>query len=182
MATSANRRKILVPLASLAVAGAIVVGSGATFTSQSQNPGNSFTAGTLEQTNSKEDAAVFNLDNLKPGDTLNGSLTITNSGTLPAKFTLTETASSNGFTQDDKLTLTIKEQGASSNIWSGTFGALEDAQKLTLGGDWAAGESHTYVFTAHLDLSADNTNQGDTATAAFQWDGVQVDDGQTYNQ
>ena len=36
----------------------------------------------MEHTNSKNGGAIFNLSNKKPGDTLNGALTITNTGSL----------------------------------------------------------------------------------------------------
>ncbi|MBD8608868.1 hypothetical protein IFT73_18580, partial [Aeromicrobium sp. CFBP 8757] len=86
-------KKILLPLATLVAAGAIAVGSGATFTSTSANTISSVTSGTLTQSNSKANAAIFNLTNIKPGDVVNGSLTIKNTGSLPATFSLTETSS-----------------------------------------------------------------------------------------
>lgn len=95
-----NTTKILVPLATLAAAGAIAVGSGATFTSESNNTISAVTSGSLTHTNSKDDQAVFNLPTMKPGDTVNGTLTLTNTGTLPAAFSLTETGSTNGFAGD----------------------------------------------------------------------------------
>ena len=85
-----RRYRVLVPLAGLAAAAALAVGSGADFTSNSVNSANAFSTGSLTQTNSKANSAVFNLDNMKPGDTLNGTLTITNTGTLPASFSLTD--------------------------------------------------------------------------------------------
>ena len=80
-----NRRKVLVPLTTVLVAGAVAVGSGATFTSTTDNTISSVTSGTLTHTNSKDRAAIFNLPaNLKPGDVVNGTVTITNTGSLPA--------------------------------------------------------------------------------------------------
>src|SRR5690606_16845730 len=54
-------KKVLVPLATLLAAGAIAVGSGASFTSTTENTISAVTSGTLEQSNSKDNAAVFNL-------------------------------------------------------------------------------------------------------------------------
>src|SRR5690349_12853036 len=99
-------RKILVPLATLVAAGAVAVGSGATFTSTSGNTISAVTAGTLTQSNSKADQAIFSLTNLKPGDVLNGSLTLTNTGSLPGRFSLTEVSSANTFAGSN-LTLDI---------------------------------------------------------------------------
>ncbi len=120
-----TQKKILLPLATLLAAGAIAVGSGATFTSTTANTISSVTSGTLSQSNSKADQAILNLTNIKPGDTINGALTITNTGSLPADFTLTETSSANGFA-DKYLTLTITNTTTSTQVFDGTFGALED--------------------------------------------------------
>lgn len=172
-------KKVLVPLATLLAAGAIAVGSGASFTSTTENTISAVTSGTLEQSNSKDNAAVFNLADVKPGDVLNGSLVITNTGSLPAKFSLTETTSTNEFAGEN-LSLTIKNSTTGAPVYTGTFGGLEDGVKNQLG-TFAAGEANSYVFTVKLDQAADNSQQGKTATAAFQWDSVQLD-GETTNQ
>lgn len=175
----ATTRKILVPLATLVAAGAVAVGSGATFTSQSSNTLSAVTSGTLTQSNSKADAAIFDLTNLKPGDTLNGSLTLTNTGSLPAAFSLTETSSSNAFT-GSYLTLAITNTTTGASVYSGTFGGLADGVKNDLG-DVAPGAANTYVFTVKLAQDAPNSEQGKTAAAAYQWDSVQLD-GTTFDQ
>lgn len=172
-------KKILVPLATLLAAGAIAVGSGATFSSTSGNTISAATSGTLTQANSKAGQAVFNLDNLKPGDTLNGSLKLTNTGSLPANFSLTEVASTNGF-DGENLKLTIKNTTKNTTVYSGTFGGLADGTKNTLG-IWAAGDANDYTFTVTLDQAAPNTQQGKAATATYTWDAVQLD-GTTTNQ
>lgn len=86
-----NRSKILIPLATALAAGAIAIGSGATLSSQSANTGNAYTAGTLIQSNAVT-GALFNLINLKPGDQITKTVTLKNTGTLPARFSLTGTA------------------------------------------------------------------------------------------
>ena len=172
-------KKILVPLATLLAAGAIAVGSGATFSSTSGNTISAATSGTLTQSNSKAGQAVFNLDNLKPGDTLNGSLKLTNTGSLPANFSLTEVASTNGF-DGENLKLTIKNTTKNTTVYTGTFGGLTDGTKNTLG-TWAAGDANDYTFTVTLDQAAPNTQQGKAATATYTWDAVQLD-GTTTNQ
>ena len=165
-------RKVLVPLATLAAAGAIAVGSGATFTSQSNNTISAVTAGTLKHTNSKDGAAVFDLTNLKPGDTLNGSLTLTNTGTLPAAFSLTETSSTNGFSGDN-LTLAITNTATGASVYTGTFGGLVDGAKTDLG-VVEPGVATTYRFTVKLASTTPNADQGKSASAAYRWDAVQL--------
>lgn len=170
-------RKVLVPLATLLAAGAVAVGSGATFTSQSANAASTVTSGTLLQSNSKAGAQIFGLSNLKPGDVVNGTVVIKNTGTLPGTFTLRETASSNAF-DTDLLTLTITDGG--TELYSGDFGGLEDDELVDLG-EYAAGASKTYTFSVALDAEAPNTQQGKTASASYQWVATQLD-GQTTNQ
>lgn len=129
---SSTTKKVLFPLAALLAAGALAVGSGATFSSESSNTISSVTSGTLLHTNSKNGAQIFGLTNLKPGDTLNGSLTITNTGSLPATFSLNETSSTNAF-GDGYLTLVIKNTTTGATVYSGNFGGLVDGTKTDLG-------------------------------------------------
>ena len=105
-------RKALIPLTTLAAAGALAIGSGASFTSNSANAASIVTSGTLTQSNSKSAAAIFNVTNLKPGDTASGDATITNTGSLPAVFSVTETAT-NGFVDHTNLVMTVT-QGSST--------------------------------------------------------------------
>lgn len=172
-------KKVLLPLATMAAAGAIAVGSGATFTSQSNNTVSAVTSGTLSQSNTKDGGAVFNLTNMKPGDTLNGSLTLTNTGSLPATFSLTETASTNGFTGDN-LTLVITNTTTGTPVYNGTFGGLVDGAKTDLG-VVQPGVANSYKFTVKLAATTPNADQGKTASASYQWDSIQLN-GETFNQ
>lgn len=176
-----NTRKFLIPLATLVAAGGIAVGSGATFTSTTGNTISSVTAGTLTHTNSKADQAIFTLTNMKPGDTVKGQLTLTNTGSLPAAFSLTEVTSANTFaTNGSNLTLDIVDNTSNSTVYSGTFGGLVDGAKNTLG-TWAAGSARTFTFTVKLSQDAPNGDQGKTASAVYTWDSVQLA-ADTFNQ
>jgi spore coat-associated protein N len=170
-------RKVLVPLATLLAAGAVAVGSGATFTSQSANAASTVTSGTLLQSNSKAGAQIFGLNNLKPGDVVNGTVVIENTGTLPGTFTLRETTSSNAF-DAGLLTLTIKD--GATTLYNGDFGGLADDDLVDLG-RFAAGGSKTYTFSVALDAAAPNSQQGKSATAAYQWVATQLG-GETTDQ
>jgi hypothetical protein len=177
--STTTRTKVLVPLATALAAAAVAVGSGATFTSQSENSASAVTSGTLSQSNSKADSAIFSLTDLKPGDTVNGTLTLKNTGSLPAAFSLTETASSNGFAADN-LTMVITNTTTGTEVYSGDFGGLENGAKTELG-TFAAGDANAYRFTVKLAQSADNTQQGKTASASYRWSSVQLD-GETFDQ
>jgi len=176
---SNTRIKVLVPLATLVAAGAVAVGSGATFTSQSGNTISAVTSGTLSQTNSKANSAIFSLTNLKPGDTLNGTLTLTNTGSLPARFSLTERGSVNGFAAA-YLNLTVTDVTTGETVYDGNFGGLADDVATALG-TYAAGDAHQYRFTVRLAPETPNSEQGKTASASYRWDAVQLD-GETTNQ
>lgn len=179
MTSSSRSTKVLAPLAVLLAAGALAVGSGATFTSQTGNTVSSVTAGTLELTNSKDEQAIFNLTDMVPGDVLTGSLTLTNAGSLGAQLSLTEVTSTNGFTGDN-LTLAITDRTTGAEVYAGTFGGLEDGVKTSLG-QLAPRAATVYDFTVSLSQAADNTQQGRIASAVYTWDAVQLD-GQTLSQ
>ena len=85
---TATRRKVLVPLATLLVAGAVTVGSGATFTSQTAHSA-AVTSGTLSHTNS-QNGLKLNITGIKPGDTRSGTVTLTNDGNLDSTLALSE--------------------------------------------------------------------------------------------
>jgi spore coat-associated protein N len=176
---AAISRKVLVPLATALAAGAIAVGSGATFTSTSGNTLSAVTSGTLTQDNSKADSAIFELYEIKPGDTLNGYLSVTNTGTLPARFDLTEASSSNGFAAGN-LSLEIVNTTTSTVVYSGAFGGLVDGAKNDLG-VVEPGVRNDYRFTVKLAQDAANTEQDKTAGATYAWNSVQLD-GQTTDQ
>ena len=166
-------RKILAPLATVVAASAVAVGSGATFTSATNNTISAVTSGTLTQANSKANSAIFDLANLKPGDTLNGYLSVTNTGSLPATFSLTEVSSSNAFSAGN-LTLEIVNTGTGAVIYNGTFGGLVDGTKNTLG-VVEPGVVNNYRFRVVLAQAAPNADQGKTADAVYTWDSVQLD-------
>lgn len=168
-------RKALVPLTTLAAAGALAIGSGASFTSNSANAASVVASGTLTQSNSKANAAIFNVTNLKPGDTASGDVTITNTGSLPAVFAVTETAT-NGFTDKTNLVMTVTQ--GTSTVFTGTFGTM-GTQSL---GTFAAGEARTYHFSTNLKSAANNTEQGKSASASYSWDASQTSTASNVNQ
>ncbi|GAA1166624.1 hypothetical protein GCM10009584_04500 [Ornithinimicrobium humiphilum] len=171
MNRSSRSAKVLAPLAVLLAAGALAVGSGATFTSTSSNSLSSVASGSLVLTNSKDAKAVFDVTNIKPGDTVTGSLTLSNTGTLPATFSLTEASSTNTFSAS-KLTLKITDSKGGV-VYNDEFGGLEDDAKKGLG-VFQPGDAETYTFVVGLDTTAGNTDQLKAASATFVWDAVQL--------
>ena len=64
----ANPRRLLAALATILVAVGVTVASGATFTAQTANAANTFTAGSLSMYNSKAPGAILTASGMKPGD------------------------------------------------------------------------------------------------------------------
>ena len=166
-----NRTRIVAGLATALAAVGVAAGSGATFTAQSANPSNTFTSGTLTMANSKSGASIVTGSNMKPGDVKSGEVTITNTGSIAGKFTLSEKNAASGFGAGS-LDLRIVDTTAGDKVvFDGEVG------KLTAGGialgTFQPEEAHTYRFTVTLDQTAPNADQGKSATADYQWDAVQ---------
>jgi spore coat-associated protein N len=163
MTSTTNRRKILIPLATLLAAGAVAVGSGATFTSTSVSS-SAVTAGTLVHTNS-HDGVSMNVANIKPGDSISGTVTISNTGSLDSTLTLQETADNSAFTAGD-LKLVIAQ--GSTELYNGNFGALDNSTLLDLGA-LNTTQSTTIKFTVSMPSGAGDANQGKQASASYRW-------------
>jgi hypothetical protein len=164
-----NPRRSLVALSTALVAAAVAVGSGADFSSHSANPANTFSSGTLLQSNSKSGVAIVTGSNLKPGDVRSGEVTITNTGSLAGTFKLTESNASNGFGAGD-MTLKIDEVTGQKTVslYGGDIGKVP-AEGIGLG-SFAAGEARTYRFTATFAEGSPNSDQGKVAKADYEWD------------
>ncbi|MEZ5125225.1 MAG: TasA family protein [Thermoleophilia bacterium] len=171
--------RLLLSMGVLMVAAALVIGSGANFTSSSANPSNVFTAGNLSHSNSKDGSAILTADKMKPGDVATGSVTLENDGDIDGTFTLSKTVTAStagigGLTFDSKLDLTIYE--GATQIWSGKIGDAFTSDPLPLG-TWAPGESHTYDFAVTFpdggSGGADNGYKKASITVQFDWTSVQ---------
>lgn len=162
-----TRRRTVAALATVLASVGVAVGSGASFSSQTANPTNTFQSGTLVQTNSKNGTAIVTGANMKPGDVKTGEVTITNTGTLGGTFVLSEKNATNGFTAGS-LSLKIEDTGTGATVYSGDLGKVA-AGGISLG-DFAVNEAHTYKFTVTLQQSAPNADQGKSASADYVFD------------
>ncbi|HYU61291.1 MAG TPA: TasA family protein [Solirubrobacterales bacterium] len=170
-------------LAAVLLAVAVAVGSGANFTAQTANPGNTFASGTLTMSNSKDNVAILTAANMKPGDTASGTVDIQNTGSLSGVFSLSRTNLTNSDAinpMSQKLDLVVKDCGDFSagtptcdagdpEKYNGTLDAMTAAIAL---GTYASNEKHRYEFTATFNSSAGDVYQGDSTSARFQWDAV----------
>ncbi len=178
--TSKNRsRKILIPLATMSVAAAVMVGSGATWTSTTQSSV-SVTSGTILHSNSKS-GKTLSVSNLKPGDTSTGTLTITNDGKLDSRLKVSQTSPLNTFYKTtvapikSDLQLVVKRDG--TEIYNGDFdkftaydsGATNKTAALPKADPVGTTDDTVFTFAVTLIAAADDTSQNKTASANFSF-------------
>jgi hypothetical protein len=178
-------RRTVAALATGLLAISVATGSGADFSSESANPANTFTAGSLTMDNSRGDAAIFSPSNMKPGAAPQlGTVDIANTGSLPGVFSLsrdrlasTDTGTPNPSAFAAKVNLTVTDCGAACGdagdhqVYDGTLAAMDADLPL---GTFDAGEKHRFQFAAQLDVSTGNEYVADSASARFLWDAVQT--------
>jgi spore coat-associated protein N len=170
---------------SLAAVG-LVVGSGADFTSSTANPSNTFSSGTLSHTNSKNNAAILTASGMKPGGTATGSVTITNTGSLPGTFSLAKSNLTNPVLGtgserlSDQLDLLIRD--GATTVYSGKLGAMGTialdgdtgtAGTQTFGATGSPTSTHTYDFTVTLPSATGNAYQGTSMSVQYDWSATQ---------
>jgi spore coat-associated protein N len=111
--------------------------------------------GTLSLSNSLDGAAILTAQNLKPGDTRTGQVTVANTGSLDGAFSLSQanlvdTPGPFGGRLSDGLQLSVEQitSGGStvSSVYSGVLSGLGSRPLGTL----AAGEARIFRFTAGL--------------------------------
>lgn len=178
----ADRRKVLMSLCALAVASAIVMSSGANFTSASANPGNVYTAGDLKHTNSAP-GAILVADKMKPGESRTGTVNIKNTGDIDGVFTLSQSNLTSTANFDAKLGVKVDECNAAGGscvqVYSGKLNAMTASVALD---DYSPLEEHQYKFTVTFpDADAgsspatkgsDNAYKGATASVKYNWESV----------
>ena len=177
------RLAIGLPIVILVILASAVLSSGAVFTSKSANPSNIFTAGNLHHTNSKDGAAILTAAKMKPGDTVQGTVTIANDGDLAGTFSLStsnlsDTAGANGGKLSDVLKVKIVDQATPVvTIYDGLIKSVGTAAA----GTFAAGASHTYQFTVTFPdagtpgtaTTGDNAYKNSSMSIEFDWTQVQ---------
>jgi hypothetical protein len=174
-----NSKMWIVALVVLGLAAAVVVASVSVFTSSSANPDNTFTAGNLSQSNSKEGAAILSAAGMVPGDSDRGQVTIENTGDVDGKFRLsssglTDSPGPNGGKLSEVLTLRVIETGSGQTVYSGKYNAMPGINL----GTWAAGDEHRYEFTVTFPDSGlpgsattgDNAYKSSSTKIQFNWD------------
>jgi Ca2+-binding RTX toxin-like protein len=136
--------------------------------------------GSMALTNSEGEGAIFNLDNIAPGVSGAGEVTIGNGGSAPGSLTLVSTGLSDdpgryGGLLSQRLELQVEDvsAGVAKEVYSGGLASMPELQLGTL----AAGESRTYRFRiTMLDSGApsspfvdDNLYQQADTGIGYQW-------------
>jgi spore coat-associated protein N len=177
-----NPRRTIAALATALVAAAVAVGSGAVFTAHSANPSNVFASGALAHSNSKNGSAILSLEKMKPGDNVDGAVTLTNTGDIPGSFTLSKSAlvdraGPNGGELSGKLDLRIVDKADGKVVYAGKLGAMGS---LALG-TYAPNEAHAYQFavtfpdggTPATDTTGDNAYKASSVSLSYDFAEVQ---------
>ncbi|MFC6287884.1 hypothetical protein ACFP3Q_09570 [Nocardioides sp. GCM10027113] len=163
-----NARKALVPLTVALVAGAVAVGSGATWTAKTQSDV-SVTGGLLSHSNDRNNATL-GISNIKPGDSLEGTVTVVNTGDIDSKLTLVSANAISGFAPT-MLTLKVEADYDNDGTWVTLFNGDLSAVSLNVeDATFDQGQTNKYRFTVALDPTSTNVDQGKTASVEFDFD------------
>ena len=181
-----HRRRLTTLLVLSLASGSIGAGalSLAVFTDSKAASDNAFTTGTIVLGVSPA-SALLTSSNMMPGDAINGTLLVSNTGTGALRYAMTG-ASTNADAKGlmNQLTLTIKTLGTScalfdgTSLYTGTLAspAFGDPAQGAQAGDrtLAAAGTETLCFRATLPLATGNAYQNATTTTTFTFQAEQT--------
>lgn len=160
--------KILTSIMFVGFTGILIGGAAfAAFTATATNTGNVFSTGTLNLTTSPS-SGFISMSNMKPGDTVNATLNVTNPGTLSETYNITgNVAGEIPFITELQLQVL---NGATPYYGPGTIEGLTSGHgQIPL----TSNTTNNMTFIVTLPTGAPNTVQGQTANATFTFNGVQ---------
>lgn len=184
-------RKLMATIGVLATFGALLSLSVlALFTDTASVPANTFTTGTVD-INTAPVSALVTFSDMAPGDQVTNPITVSNAGSLELRYAVTSTTTENVLAA--QLDLTIKSGvttctnagfGADGTVLYGPLD-LGNTTAVNVVGDPAQGDqgsdrtlaaagSEVLCFNVSLPLSTDNTFQGLTTTATFDFQAEQT--------
>jgi spore coat-associated protein N len=178
----------------------VAVGSGADFSARTANPSNTFSAGSLTMSNSRDGEAIFAATNMKPGGPAQtGLVDIKNTGSIDGVFTLSRDQLTSSDSSGDnpspfaaKVNVKIVDCGKytisngaygpeivtptcgdsdDSTVYNGSLAGESTAHAL---GVYRPGEQRRYQFGGSLDSSAGNEYTTDGSSARYLFDTVQT--------
>ena len=163
----------------------VVTGSRAAFTANTANGSNTFTAGTVTLSDDDSGSVMFNLSDMKPGDTATKCVNVTYTGSLAADINLYGTVGGTGLATYLDTTVDIgtgATGGAStdctgftlgSNLHNDTleaFGTTHTDYASGAGGFTGATNPSTRSYRVTVTLQDNNLAQGKSASVAFTWE------------
>ncbi len=132
-------------------------------------------SGSLTLSNSKEGAAIFHADAMRPGAEASGSVKITNTGSVTGALVLTPEAPADVpghgggklSSQLELLVIDVTVPGAPVTVYAGTLKRMGPTDVGAL----LPGQHRDYLFVASLRPSgpSDNAFQGAAMTTGFTW-------------
>jgi hypothetical protein len=189
-----NRTKILRTLVVLGVL-ACIAGAGvfSAFSSQTDNPGNVVTAGSVKLSDNDADSALYTLTAAKPGDSQQSCIKVTYSGSLNANVRIYTPSTIGELGPNVNLKIEPGTQATPSfpsctEFTPDSGGALFDGTLASFGSErnnyangivdfpgattkWATNDTVVYRVTATLSASAPDSAQGKTTgTHIIRWE------------
>ncbi|MEX1143053.1 MAG: TasA family protein [Thermoleophilaceae bacterium] len=189
-----TRTKILRSLAVVAaVASLAAFGVFSAFTSQTDNPGNTVTAGTVVLADNDSDAALYSISDAKPGSTTEACIQVTYSGSLDSDVKLYTPSTIGDLGPHVNLTIEPGSQttvsfpdctdfvaDAGGALFDGTlsgFATTHDSWANGLSDNpgatsaWTTSDAVVYRVTATVDAAAPDSAQGDsTGSHILRWE------------
>jgi hypothetical protein len=183
---SRRRLALLATLTMSLLAGSALAvgGSLALFTSTPTLGGNAFTTGTVVL-GLNPTTALLTSANMMPGDTLAGSLVVSNTGTGQLRYAMTS-ASTNADAKGlmNQITLTVRTLGTSCAVFDGasvftgmlSAAAFGNVAQGAQAGDRTlnAAANETLCFQASLPVATGNAFQGAATTTTFTFSAEQT--------
>lgn len=147
----------------------IMIGAGAfaAFSATAINSGNVFTTGTLNLTTTPA-TGTFNVTGMKPGDTVNQTITVNNTGSLNLTYNITGSIPTGDEPLSSDLALSVY---SGATLISGP-GKITDLNILSRA--LAATTNETLTFSVNLPSGVGNEAQGQTTNATFTFSATQA--------
>lgn len=190
-----NRTKVLRTLVVLGVV-ACIAGAGvfSAFSSQTDNPGNSVTSGTVVLSDNDGGSALYSLTNAKPGDSQSSCIKVTYSGSLNASVKVYTPSTVEALASSVNLKIEPGTQTTSSfpsctsftpdagaALYEGTLAGFASEHGSfangiadnpgTVATKWSTGDSVVYRVTATLAANAPDSAQGQSTGAhIIRWE------------
>ena len=163
-----NSKRLIIALIVIIIAALVVIFSFSLFSSSSANPGNLVTTGFMELDNSADGAAIYTVEELLPGESGSGTVSVTNVGESDGDFTLTPSnLVDTPATPALSSVVTLVVTDGADEVYNGLLSGMTAPISL---GTWAGDETHAYTFTVTFASAAGNEFQDASSTLDFTWD------------